>query len=589
MAEDPEVPRRGDGTPVPVTIVELPAEKRSWLKTVGKVFAAVTVITGLVGFVYTTTGFLRTLEEREREAERAREEYAKDRAAFLETQKRADDRARMIVDAAARRLNDEVAALRGFHEEGLKAANERLDRLLAGERERYRDQLAETRKLFDERQRAEAERHRQALAAERERSENSRKALARQHESDLAEARSLTETQREQNELLRSDNERMRKALDEERVDRLYGLLASGRLDGAVLKDVLERIRDASDKGSLLAQDLSERCISGVDLSSASAGPDARLSLRGLGLRESLAEGSRFDHADLREADFRYARLDGSSFAGANLAGAKLWSANVNRCDFSGADLRLTDVSVRQLASACGSRETMLPEGRERPDHWDLPIEQQAAQVIEWHFTPGQWTGFRARFRLSRITPSISGDKRIPESTSDLGYEFSLAHFWRSRRTRIMDWLGIGRPNDEYGWGRYVGVGLAASSHEWGGTTGLDDEEYYVYRIGADFEYGVTGDVDRHLSLEAGVALGARWFHGHNEGRLGVEGRNYDRLGLPARLRVAGTYDWDEWGGWLLGVEAGGGWEFLPRLPLNGELETVVDHWFGGIFVATRF
>ncbi|MCR9241729.1 MAG: pentapeptide repeat-containing protein [Rhodobiaceae bacterium] len=65
--------------------------------------------------------------------------------------------------------------------------------------------------------------------------------------------------------------------------------------------------------------------------------------------RTEMAEGLNLRNADATGAKFRFARLTGVIFAGTRLAGA----------DFSNA----TELTQRQLASACGDEKTILPVG----------------------------------------------------------------------------------------------------------------------------------------------------------------------------------------------------------------------------------
>ena len=61
-------------------------------------------------------------------------------------------------------------------------------------------------------------------------------------------------------------------------------------------------------------------------------------------------------------ADFSGADLRGAHLKNANLRGSNLDGANLTDANLSGADLRDTNVTQRQLDSACGSG-TKLPSG----------------------------------------------------------------------------------------------------------------------------------------------------------------------------------------------------------------------------------
>jgi hypothetical protein len=86
--------------------------------------------------------------------------------------------------------------------------------------------------------------------------------------------------------------------------------------------------------------------------------------------------------ADLVGADLADTRLRGADLRGALLIGADLTGADLSWCDVLGVDLRDADVSgallkeaiyltQMQVNSARGNAGTTLPDGFERPSHWE--------------------------------------------------------------------------------------------------------------------------------------------------------------------------------------------------------------------------
>ncbi|MEM7238213.1 MAG: pentapeptide repeat-containing protein [Pseudomonadota bacterium] len=124
--------------------------------------------------------------------------------------------------------------------------------------------------------------------------------------------------------------------------------------------------------------------------------------LEGAVLRWARLEGAnlswaRLERADLRgarleRADLRGARLERANLIGARLEGADLREARLEGANLIGADLKSTDLrdwsivrtslrsvdftdamnlSPESLNTAFGDATTTLPEGMEKPDHWD--------------------------------------------------------------------------------------------------------------------------------------------------------------------------------------------------------------------------
>jgi hypothetical protein len=95
--------------------------------------------------------------------------------------------------------------------------------------------------------------------------------------------------------------------------------------------------------------------------------------LRDANLREAKLYGADLQKADLQSANLNkaslwLANLSGASFFCANLQLASLSEANLQgtiflKANLSGADLRLTNVTQKQLNLACGDKNTQLPGG----------------------------------------------------------------------------------------------------------------------------------------------------------------------------------------------------------------------------------
>ena len=82
--------------------------------------------------------------------------------------------------------------------------------------------------------------------------------------------------------------------------------------------------------------------------------------------------GARLRGADLRGADLRGAYLIGADLTGADLRRADLIGADLRDANLVGADLTgAVFVTQAQLNAAAGDRETKIPDGLDRPPHWD--------------------------------------------------------------------------------------------------------------------------------------------------------------------------------------------------------------------------
>lgn len=163
-------------------------------------------------------------------------------------------------------------------------------------------------------------------------------------------------------------------------------------LIGSDLRDT--RLVDINlEKATLNRTDFSNSDMAGANLSKAEAG---RARFNGAKL-----SGANFAKAELNRASFRGADLTGSDlskselgradFTDANLANANIAFANLARANFNGAEMTGVDLSnsylyltriegsdlttvtgleQAQISLACGSGETRLPDGLQRPDNW---------------------------------------------------------------------------------------------------------------------------------------------------------------------------------------------------------------------------
>ncbi len=101
--------------------------------------------------------------------------------------------------------------------------------------------------------------------------------------------------------------------------------------------------------------------------------------LAGASLSRANLSGAFLMQADLRKSELRGANLEGAILRQARLDGAlraDLRHANASRAflkraDLTGADLSTTiGITQDQISEALGDRDTKLPEGVERPAHW---------------------------------------------------------------------------------------------------------------------------------------------------------------------------------------------------------------------------
>jgi hypothetical protein len=118
-----------------------------------------------------------------------------------------------------------------------------------------------------------------------------------------------------------------------------------------------------------------------------------RIDLSETDLRQANLSGAHLERADLHGAHLEDAHLEGSNLSGAHLEKATLWGtrferANLRGTHLEGANLRGeifgaiigepplvqgAKISQKQLNSARGNFDTLLPAGLRPPAHWDPP------------------------------------------------------------------------------------------------------------------------------------------------------------------------------------------------------------------------
>lgn len=183
-------------------------------------------------------------------------------------------------------------------------------------------------------------------------------------------------------------------------VDLRYASLQSLRLDGVNLSkvDLTEsdlghvRLTGGNLEGSVLDQvDFRAAWLDHVIFRNASASYAY--------FRRAFAEGADFESADLSDALMGDANLSNANFRNADLTGVWLENANLAKADFAHADLDHADlrgawiagsrfakarnITIEQLAEACGDSTTALPEDvEEAPASWDEGLCKQRKERI---------------------------------------------------------------------------------------------------------------------------------------------------------------------------------------------------------------
>jgi len=161
--------------------------------------------------------------------------------------------------------------------------------------------------------------------------------------------------------------------------------LAGADLSGALL-----------EKAVGTRADFSAANLSGANLSAAefSRTNFHRANLTGVNFVNSEMNRSDFTEADLTGSDMSKAELARVILRDAVIAGVPFSYSNLSRADLSGTDLddaeltgtymyltrldgadlsRTKGLTQYQLSLACGSTQTMLPEGLTIPEHWPCP------------------------------------------------------------------------------------------------------------------------------------------------------------------------------------------------------------------------
>lgn len=120
-----------------------------------------------------------------------------------------------------------------------------------------------------------------------------------------------------------------------------------------------------------------------------------RADLNGANLFGADLAGADLAGASLLGADLFGADLSRANIRGATLRGADLSEANFHRANLLGADLSQTklfraDLSQaigliqEQIDSAKGEENTKLPEGIQRPAHWETKRKEHGRSVKSW-------------------------------------------------------------------------------------------------------------------------------------------------------------------------------------------------------------
>jgi uncharacterized protein YjbI with pentapeptide repeats len=180
-------------------------------------------------------------------------------------------------------------------------------------------------------------------------------------------------------------------ALEEDRVNRAWALVAAAKSEGTGNLGLVQAIETLASRGidlnvvklpgayllgvkaprvSLVRSDLSGSVLQNSDLSKAYLA-EADLSnanlikadLSAAILRRASFYGAGLDEADLSGADLRGASLNGANLTDADLSGAKLNGTNLFKANLSGA----RGLTQQQLNQACGHPATKVPDGMKPP------------------------------------------------------------------------------------------------------------------------------------------------------------------------------------------------------------------------------
>jgi Pentapeptide repeats (8 copies) len=172
---------------------------------------------------------------------------------------------------------------------------------------------------------------------------------------------------------------------------------------------------EISTVADLTGADLAHSHLDGANLSGANA-PQARLDHADL--TAARLSGGDFCRASLRFVNLSGADLEAANLAGselvhgrlsrANLSGANLSKARLDHADFDGADLtnanlsgaslhHVKNLSAGQLATARGSRTTVLPPELQEKVPWSVRKDPASAVSLEPHEPPLTQSGPAAR------------------------------------------------------------------------------------------------------------------------------------------------------------------------------------------------
>ncbi len=132
-------------------------------------------------------------------------------------------------------------------------------------------------------------------------------------------------------------------------------------------------LRGADLRGAVLLEaNLRDANLRGADLQGANL---LGANLQDANLQDAGLQGANLLDANLLRTNLRGAGLLGADLLRANLLGADLRDANLRDADLSGA----LDLEQDQLDLAFGDWRTRLPEGLQRPEHWEKESEDEVS------------------------------------------------------------------------------------------------------------------------------------------------------------------------------------------------------------------
>ncbi|MEL6280310.1 MAG: pentapeptide repeat-containing protein [Pseudomonadota bacterium] len=139
--------------------------------------------------------------------------------------------------------------------------------------------------------------------------------------------------------------------------------------------------------------------------------------------------GARLERANFNRATLKYGKMERCDLRSARLDGADLTSARFEEADLRGADLRawfaakqdeprnafeaafrrapapIVTITTAQLRMATGDAGTLLPDGVDRPDHWE--VGEEDPEALRLKATPAAEFDWRDDGKLgaTRLTP----------------------------------------------------------------------------------------------------------------------------------------------------------------------------------------